>query len=103
MGKNSDIESASNSISNTLLHEILIDYSNKPESLTHLTSEEIEYQGQSMKKVSKVNFNDKDKKIVRNKVIKKIINRLKTKYSDVVVPKSIIQQRVDEELPFFFN
>ena len=103
MGKNSNIESVSNSISNTLLHEILIAYSNKPESLPHLTNEEIEYRGQSMKKASKVNFNNDAKKIVRNKVIKKIINRLKTKYSDVAVPKGIVQQRVDEELPFFFN
>jgi len=51
MGKNSDIESISNSVSNTILHKILIEYTNKPHSASHLISEEIEYRGQSMKKI----------------------------------------------------
>lgn len=42
MGKNSDIESISNSISKTILHEILIEHSNRPEAYPHLKKEEVE-------------------------------------------------------------
>jgi len=103
MGKNSDIESISNSISKTILHEILVDYTNRLESINHIRKEEIEYRWQSIKKINKINLNDKDKKVIRNKVIRKIKNRLKTKYSDVVVSQEIITQKVDEELYFFFQ
>jgi hypothetical protein len=45
MGKNSDIESISNSISITILHKILIEHTNKPESISKRSYEEIEYRG----------------------------------------------------------
>ena len=103
MGKNSDTESLSNSISKTILHEILLEYSNKPESKNHLKKEEIEYRGQSMKKISKINLKDNDKKVIRDKVIRKIKNRLKTKYNDIIIPQGIITKKVNQELYFFFQ
>ena len=103
MGKNSDIESISNSISKTILHEMLIEYSNKPEAYPHLKKEEVEYRGQSMKKIDKRRLNDADKKIIRDKVIRKINNRLKLRYSDIHIPVDSISKKVDESLSYFFN
>lgn len=103
MGKNSDIESISNSISKTILHEILIDYSNRPEAYPHLKKEEVEYRGQSMKKIDKRRLNESDKKTVRNKVIRKINNLLKSKYSDIPITSEIISKKVDESLFYFFS
>ena len=85
MGKNSDIESISNSIAITILHKIVIEHTNKPESIHKMTYEEIEYRGQSMKKIDKRKLNSEDKKILREKVIKKINNQIRTKYVDINV------------------
>ena len=103
MGKNSDIESISNSISKTILHKILIEYTNRLESTNHLTSEETEYRGQSMKKIDRRKLNDEDKKKIKNRVLGKIINMLKSKYSDVNVNKDTIKKIVDEEIDSFLN
>ena len=101
MGKNSDISSISNSIGTTILHEILVEHTNKPESLDHLTNEFIEYRGQSIKKINKKNLNEKDKNVIRLKVIRKIKNRLKLKYADVKVSPREIIKKVDEGLFYF--
>jgi hypothetical protein len=103
MGKNSDIESISNSISKTILHEILIEHSNRPEAYPPLKKEEIEYRGQSMKKIDKRRLNEDDKKIIRDKVIRKINNRLKLRYSDINIPVEIVSKNVDESLFLFFD
>jgi len=103
MGKNSDIESISNSLSKTILHELVIEYGNRPESIPRLKKEAVEYGGQSIKKISKINLNDRDKKVIRDKVIRKIENDLKRKYNDIKVPKEAISKKVDEELFSFFN
>ncbi|MBI2630232.1 hypothetical protein HYW76_03955 [Candidatus Pacearchaeota archaeon] len=102
MGKNSDIESISNSISKTILHELLIEYTNKPESLNHLEKEEIEYRGQSIKKIDKAGIDEEDQKIIRIKVVNKIANRLKIRYPDILISGDVIEKKVDEELKFFF-
>lgn len=103
MGKNSDIESISNSISKTILHEILIEHSNRSEAYPHLKKEEVEYRGQSMKKIDKRRLNADDKKIIRDKVIRKINNLLESKYSDIVIPAEIVPKKVDESLFYFFD
>ena len=103
MGKNSDIESISNSISKTILHKIVIENTNKPESINKMTNEEVEYREQSLKKIDKRKLNNKDKKVLREKVIRKINNQLKLKYSDVKVSEDVIVKVVDKELESFFE
>ena len=103
MGKNSDIISISNSLSVTILHEILIEHTNRQESVPYLTKEVIEYQGQSIKKINKVNLNDTDKKRIKEKVVRNIKNRLNSKYSDIKVSQKEINNKVDEELFYFFE
>ena len=101
MGKNSDIESASNSLSKTILHEILVDYTNRKESVPKLKKEAVEYRNQSLKKINRLNLNDEDKRLIRKKVIKKIQDDLKQKYADVSVPKEVIVDKVNEEIGSF--
>ncbi|PIO08599.1 hypothetical protein COU59_01035 [Candidatus Pacearchaeota archaeon CG10_big_fil_rev_8_21_14_0_10_34_12] len=103
MGKNSDIISISNSLSITILHEILIEHTNRQESVPYLSKEIIEYKGLSIKKISKVNLNERDKKKIKDMIIKKINNRLKMKYPDVKVSQKKINKKVDEELFYFFE
>ena len=103
MGKNSDIESISNSMSKTILHKILIQYTNRAESTNHLINEEMEYRGQSMKKIDKRILNNEDKKKIKDKVLIKIINKLKSKYSDIKVNRDTIKRIVDEEINSFFE
>ena len=103
MGKNSDITSISNSLAITILHELLLEHTMKPESISHLRNEVVEYRGQSIKKINRVNLNDKDKKIIRTRVIRKINSRLRSKYSDVKISQREITKKVDEELSYFFS
>jgi len=43
MGKNSAIKSISKCIGNVVLHKLLVEHTNKPESKNHLENEIIEY------------------------------------------------------------
>jgi len=103
MGKTSDITSISNSIGTTILHGLLVEYTNRKESITHLSKESVEYRGQSIKKINRVKLSERDKQIIKNKVIRKINNRLKSKYPDVKISQKEIRRRVDEELFYFFG
>lgn len=103
MGKNSDIESISNSLFNTILHKILIEYTNKQYSISHWVNEEVEYRGQSMRKIDRRKLNDEDKKEIKEKIIKKIINRLNDKYNDVKISQDIVVEIIHKEINLFFD
>ena len=103
MGKNSDIVSISNNLAITILHEILVEHTNRQESISHLSKEITEYREQSFKKINKVNLNDKDKRKIKEKVTRKIMNSLSTKYYDIKVSQKEINKKVDEELFHFFE
>ncbi len=98
MGKNSDIRSISNILGKTILHGIVSEYTNRPESTSHLKSEFYEYCGQSIKKIDKRKLNDEGRMKIRKLVITIIKNKLKTKYSDVKVSEKIIEKRTDDYL-----
>lgn len=103
MGKNRDVKNIGNIVGTAILHEILAEHTNRPESVNHLMKESVEYRGQSIKKINKVNLNDEDKKQINKIVINKIKNRLKNKYPDVQVSQEEIFQKVERELLYFFN
>lgn len=90
-------------VSITILHKILIEYTNKSESINHLINEEMEYRGQSMKKIDRRTLNNEDKKEIKDKVLIKIINKLKSKYSDINIDKDTLKRIVDEEINSFFK
>lgn len=84
MGKNRDRESLIRLIVNTVVHEVLIKNSNRPESTSFLASEIIEYERKAGKFSELHNWNDEDKKYVQEKSLEKIKEKLKFKYSDII-------------------
>jgi hypothetical protein len=103
MGRNKDLESISSSISNTVLHKIIATYTNKKESIDHLNKEELEYRAQSLKKINEMNLTEFDKKIIKEKIIRKIQNKLITKYPDIEISEEVILNAIDEELSMAFK
>ncbi len=98
MGKNRDIESLVRLITNTIVHEIVAKHTNKPESKHFLNSEIIEYRGQTEKMAEQQNWNDKNKKYIKEKVLKKIKEKLALKYPDISFSAKEVDRLVDEEI-----
>jgi len=94
MGKNSDRESLIRTIVNTIVHEIVAEHTNKPESKSFLNYEVIEYRNQTENKAEYYNWNKEDLLFIETKSSEMIEERLKTKYSDVVYPKEEIKRRL---------
>lgn len=80
MGKNRDRESLIKLIVNTIIHKIVKEHTNRPESVHFLNSEFIEYGNQSEKAAKKPNWNMGDKKYIEEDALKKIKERLSIKY-----------------------
>jgi len=83
MGKNRDRESLIRKIVNILSHEIVARHTNRPESTHFLNSEIIEYRSDAEKTAETHNWNSADKEYIKEKSLKKVIEKLKEKYSDV--------------------
>ncbi len=83
MGKNRNRESLIRIMTNTIVHEIVVKYTNKPESENFLNSEIIEYRGQAENTAEKHNWNNKDIEEIRKKVLKKIKEKMRKKYTDI--------------------
>lgn len=83
MGKNRDRESLIGLLVNTVVHKIVVRHTNKSESKHFLTSEIIEYGNQTKKTAQQHTWNNKDKEYIKSKSLKKIEEKLTSKYSDV--------------------
>jgi len=83
MGKNSTRESLSREVANLIVHEIVRENTNKPESMHFLESEAIEYRNKAEKISETYNWNSDDKEYIQNKALKLIIEKLAYKYPDV--------------------
>jgi hypothetical protein len=98
MGKNKDIEIASNILAQAIIHKIVPDYTNKPESIEHMKKEQIEYKTQSFKTLAERNWNEDGKKKIRENVIEKVQNILRLKYPDIIIDKEELLERINIEL-----
>lgn len=98
MGKNKVIESLGNLIGNTIVHQILIRKTVKPESVKHLETEEIEYRSQASKKIKLYNWNEEDIGLLKEEVKKKIENKFKNKYIDVSISEENLDELIDKEI-----
>lgn len=98
MGKNRVRESLIRKIVNTIVHRILIVYTNNPKSKSSINSEIIEYPGQARKTYEEYNWNKEDIKYIKEKSIKKIKEKLKIKYSDIKYNKKDIEKFLNEEV-----
>lgn len=83
MGKNRTRESLIREVADIIVHEIVIEHTNKPESMHFLESETIEYRHKAKKTSETYNWNTDDKEQVEKKALKLIKEKLAAKYSDV--------------------
>src|SRR3989338_5237098 len=83
MGKHQDRESLTFSIVKTIVHEIVVRHTNRPESVHFLKSEVIEYKSQTDKVAESYNWNNEDRRYMEEKALKMIKEKLAMKYSDV--------------------
>ena len=83
---------------NTIVHAIVIKHTNKPESKHFLGSEVVEYRSQTEKISEQHNWNDKDKKRIRENVLEKIKEKLSFKYPDVSFSLREAEKLVKEEI-----
>ena len=58
MGKNSALKTLGKIIGNVVLHKMLAFYTNRPESMSHLLNEEIEYRASAIKSAREFNWNE---------------------------------------------
>ncbi len=98
MGKNRDKKSLIRLLVNTVVHRIIFKNTNMPESRAFLESEIIEYSGQTEKTTKKHSWNEKDVEEIRSKALKKIKDKLDTKYSDVEYNPKEPEAFLDEEI-----
>lgn len=96
MGKNRDIESLIRLIVNTIVHEIVIKHTNRPESKHFLSSEIAEYRSQTEKAAKKYNWNNKDKINISKKALAKIKEKLAVKYPDVIYSEPEITKKLEQ-------
>ncbi|MDP1695905.1 MAG: hypothetical protein Q8L29_03260 [archaeon] len=83
MGKNNSRDSLIRIIANVAVHEIVAKHTNKPESVSFLNSEIIEYRSKAEKASEEYNWNAEDKEYAKNKALKISKDKLNIKYSDV--------------------
>lgn len=98
MGKNSVIDEMGNLIGNTVVHRILAEKTNRPESLNFLGAEEVEYRAQARRKSKEYNWNESDILQIKEKALKKIRSKFEGRYTDVSVSKEEMEITLDEEM-----
>ncbi len=98
MGKNRDKGSLIRLLVNTIVHEIVFKYTNRPESKNLLSSEITEYRGQTEKMAKQHTWDMSDKEDIRKKALKKIKERIESKYSDVSFNPKEAEVLLDKEL-----
>lgn len=103
MGKNRDRESLIRLIVNTIVHKIVLKNTNKPESKHFLSSEIIEYRGQTEKIAERHHWNENDKGCIREKTLKKIKEKMENKYSDINFLMKEAERLIDTEIEEIFK
>jgi hypothetical protein len=98
MGKNRDIQSLIDLIVNTIVHEIIVRHTNRPESKPFVSAEIVEYRSQTKKVYQLYHWNSADKEQIRERVLQGIMKKLESKYSDIPFSKKEAQSLIDEEM-----
>lgn len=103
MGKDRDRESLIRLLVNVIVHKIVLKNTNKPESEHFLSSEIIEYRGQTEKVAEQHCWSESDKDYIREKILKKIKEKMENKYSDVNFSMKDVEMLVDSEMKEVFG
>lgn len=99
MGKNRTIKSIGKIIGNVVVHKILVNHTNRPESLHHLQNEVNTYRDNVFGVVQEYNWNESDKERIYQESIKSFKNRIQ-KYPDIKYTKKeaikLIHETINE-------
>ncbi len=98
MGKNSALKTLGRRIGNIVLHKMLVIYTHKPESISHLFHEENEYRAAAIADAKMFHWNDKDKQKLKTAAIKFFKNKSSKKYSDVSLSLKEAEVLINQEL-----
>lgn len=103
MGKNRVIKIIGKLIAGMASHKILCKYTNKKESINHMESEIVNYRGELIDFISKWNWNENDKNLIKGEAKKKIKLELKKPhFKDVLFPKSEVDKFLNRSFREFF-
>ena len=102
MGKKQEIKSLVNSIALVSLHKILLEYTNKPESIKHLEDEKRDYSEGAYKKSIMYTWTKGELIIIEEKLIRETRNRLLNRYSDIDLDDSKLNEFVVDSMKELF-
>ncbi len=99
MGKKGTIKIIAGLMGGMTAHAILIKYTNRPESVNHLKSEIDNYKGTISDYIEEFNWNEDDRKRIKEESLKSFKNELKEPhFSDVKFPMSEALELIDKTL-----
>lgn len=98
MGKNKLIKSLGKRIGNTVIHKILMKYTNKPDSVNFLKAEAESYRDNVMESSQEFNWSDKDKSEIKSLALDKFNKDMKKFYGDVKFPEKEPEKLIDETI-----
>lgn len=98
MGKNSALRTLGKRIGNVVLHKLLVEHTNRPESRRHLQSEEIEYRSAALRDAWEYHWNEEEKQILKKQALEFILEKRSTKYDDVAFSLREAEKLVDDEI-----
>ena len=98
MGKNRIIKILGNIIGNIVMHKILVKYTNKPESIPHLSEEVGAYRDNAIETAQEFNWNEKDKNRINQESLKKFKKDMERYYPDVKFPVNESEKLIEETI-----
>ena len=98
MGKNRIIKILGNIIGNIVVHKILVKYTNRPESINHLSEEVGTYRDSAIETAQEFNWNEVDKNRIKQESLKKFKKDMEKYYPDVKFPANEPEKLADETL-----
>ena len=101
MGKNRTIKILGNIIGNIVVHKILVQHTNKPESIRHMIKEVGVYGENASEIAQEFNWNDEDKIKINEEALKKFNRNMKQYYPDVVFSEDEVPISIDETIEEF--
>ncbi len=98
MGKNSAVKTLGKRIGNIVLHNLLVKYTNRPESKNYLQSEVLEYRNAAIKDAKEYNWNEKDKEELKIVALEFIKQKKDKRYPDVTFSLKEAEDLVEKEI-----
>ena len=104
MGKDRTIKLVANLIGKSTAHKILINYTNMPESINHMSSEVDNYRGQLSEYIIQYNWNIYDKQKIKKEAEKSLNRELKkSHFTNVIFLSSAKIKFFNETIREFFE